>query len=69
MGRLVRPDADVVGLLLQLDPVSHAEAPGHLARELNPARAVLTFVTELRFARAQSCGLQVLLAKTCGFAH
>ena len=29
---LVRPDADVVGLLLQFDPVSHGEAPGHLAR-------------------------------------
>ena len=27
MGRLVRPDADVVGFLLLLDPVSHAEAP------------------------------------------
>jgi hypothetical protein len=30
----------VVGLFLQLDPVTHAEAPGHLARELNPARPV-----------------------------
>ena len=39
-GGLVRPDADVVGLLLQSDPVPHAETPGHLARELNPARPV-----------------------------
>jgi hypothetical protein len=30
----------MVGLLLQFDPVPQAEAPGHLARELNPARPV-----------------------------
>jgi hypothetical protein len=30
----------VVGLLLQFDPVPNAEPPGHLARELNPARPV-----------------------------
>jgi hypothetical protein len=40
IGGLVWPDADVVGFLLQFDPVPHAEAPGHLARELNPARPV-----------------------------
>jgi hypothetical protein len=40
IGGLVRPNADVVGLLLQLDPVPYADAPGHLARELNPARPV-----------------------------
>jgi hypothetical protein len=27
MGRLVRPDADVVGLLLLLDPVAHVQPP------------------------------------------
>jgi hypothetical protein len=40
IGGLVRPDADVVRLLLQFDPVAHAETPGHLARELDPARPV-----------------------------
>ena len=40
IGGLVRPNANVVGLLLQLDPVPYADAPDHLARELNPARPV-----------------------------
>ncbi len=40
IGGLVRPDADVVGLLLQFDPFPHAEAPGHIAWELKPARPV-----------------------------
>src|SRR6185437_4544050 len=40
IGGLVRPDADVVGSLPQLDPVPHAETPGHVARELDPARPV-----------------------------
>jgi hypothetical protein len=37
---LVRPGADVVGLLLQFNPVAHAQAPDHLTRELHPAGPV-----------------------------
>jgi hypothetical protein len=37
---LVRPDADVVGFLPQLDAVPHAEPLGHLARGLEPAGPV-----------------------------
>jgi hypothetical protein len=40
IGGLVRLDADVIGLVLQFDPMPHAEAPGHLARALDPARPV-----------------------------
>src|SRR5580704_19367920 len=40
IGGLVRPDADVVGLLGQFDPVPHAEPPDHLARQLSPAGPV-----------------------------
>jgi hypothetical protein len=40
MVRVVWPDADVVGLLLQLDPVPHPQACDHLARELDAPGAV-----------------------------
>ena len=56
IGGLVRPDADVVGLLLQFDPVPDAEAPGHRARELNPARAV-----QRRVLACVLCGLALLV--------
>jgi CheY-like chemotaxis protein len=62
IGGLVRPDADMVGLLGQFDPVPDAEAPGHLARELNPAGPVQRRV----FPRVQR-GLAALVGRRVSY--